>query len=43
MDKVDRELEDAIKKHGHVILPKTHIQEFYEKIDKQKNRIVSSA
>jgi len=33
MDKVDREMEDAIKKHGNIVLPKTYTQEFYDAIN----------
>jgi hypothetical protein len=40
MDKVDREIREAIKKHGELVLPKTHIEEFYEKIEKKRNKIV---
>jgi hypothetical protein len=34
MNKVDKEMDEAIKKHGELVLPKTHIEEFYEKIEK---------
>jgi hypothetical protein len=34
--KVDRELQEAIKKHGEVSPPKSYEDEFYEKIHGKK-------
>ena len=42
MSKVDREMEEAIKKHGEVTLPSnSHIDDFYERIEKEKKNIIS--
>jgi hypothetical protein len=43
MNKVDREMEEAVKKHGTVTLPNSHIDEFYERIEREKAKIVRSA
>jgi hypothetical protein len=44
MSKVDREMEEAVKKHGPVTLPSnSHIDDFYDKIDREKANIVSRA
>ena len=44
MAKVDREMQEAVKKHGEVTLPEgTHIDDFYEKIEKEKKNIISQA
>lgn len=37
--KVDRELQEAIKKHGEVRLPKSFEDNFKERILSEKNRI----
>ena len=37
--KVDRELQEAISKHGEVVLPKDHMEEFYEKIQNRKKEL----
>lgn len=34
--KVDRELEEAIKKHGEVQPPKTYEDQFFERINQKK-------
>lgn len=34
--KVDRELQDAIKKHGEVVEPQKYEDMFYEKINNKK-------
>ena len=41
--KVDRELQEAIAKHGEVVLPKKHEDEFYERIKKKQEEILSRA
>ena len=43
MIKTDTEMEEAIKKHGKVELPKHHIEEFYKRIEKEKQNIMQSA
>jgi len=43
MMKVDAELKEAVKKHGKVSIPTTHIEDFYEKIYQKKADIVSTA
>ena len=43
MNKVDREMEEAVKKHGTVTLPNSHTDEFYERIEREKAKIVRSA
>jgi hypothetical protein len=34
MEKVDREMDEAIKKHGELVVPKFHVEEFYERIER---------
>lgn len=41
--KVDRELQEAIKKHGVVQTPKKHEDQFYERIKKKKEEIYNTA
>lgn len=36
MDKIDKEMEEAVKKHGKVELPVSHVEEFYDRIEKNK-------
>lgn len=43
MEKVDREMVEAVKKHGAVDLPHSHIDEFYDRIDNKKRDIVAKA
>lgn len=43
MAKVDAEMVQAVKKHGKVELPKSHVEEFYERIDAEKRKIVANA
>ena len=44
MSKVDREMDEAVKKHGPVTLPtSSHIDDFYERIDREKKNIVTQA
>lgn len=43
MAKIDEEMVHAVKKHGKVELPTSHIEEFYERIDKEKRNIVANA
>jgi len=43
MNKVDREMAAAVAKHGPVTLPHSHIEEFYEKIEKKKTNIIANA
>lgn len=44
MAKVDREMEAAMVKHGKVSVPKgSHISDFYDRIERNKKDIVSSA
>jgi len=38
--KVDREMKDAIAKHGEASPPKSHEEIFYETIEKKKRDIV---
>ena len=35
-DKIDRELAQAVEKHGPMTLPTSHVEDFYEKIEKEK-------
>jgi hypothetical protein len=39
--KVDRELKEAIAKHGEAVPPKAHEDEFYEKIAKKQKELLS--
>lgn len=40
MDKIDREMDAAVEKHGRVTLPRnSHIDDFYETIDRNKENI----
>lgn len=44
MDKVDREMTAAVKKHGVTELPDgSHLDEFYDRIQRNKDDIVSRA
>jgi hypothetical protein len=44
MDKVDREMTAAVKKHGVTELPDgSHIDEFYDRIERERENIVSKA
>jgi hypothetical protein len=44
MEKVDREMTAAVKKHGVTELPDgSHLDHFYDRIDKEKENIVSKA
>lgn len=44
MDKVDREMTAAVKKHGVCELPDgSHLDEFYDRIQRNKEDIVSRA
>lgn len=40
MDKVDREMSEAIAKHGKVTIPSHHMDEFYDRIEKEKANII---
>jgi len=43
-DKVDREMTDAVKKHGVTELPDgSHLDHFYDRIEKNREDIVSRA
>lgn len=43
MIKVDAEMAQAVKKHGKVELPSSHIEEFYDRINSEKKNIVARA
>jgi hypothetical protein len=44
MEKVDREMTAAVKKHGVTELPDgSHIDQFYDRIDTERDNIVSRA
>lgn len=43
MAKVDAEMAQAVKKHGRVELPSSHIEEFYDRINQEKKNIVARA
>jgi hypothetical protein len=44
MDKVNREMSAAVAKHGQVSLPNgSHIDEFYERIEREKKNVVAQA
>jgi hypothetical protein len=43
MNKVNAEMAQAIKEHGKVEIPKTHIEEFYERINQEKKNVVARA
>ena len=40
--KVDRELEEAIKKHGEINPPKKFEEQFYEKVNEKKKSVTPS-
>lgn len=42
-DRIDREMNAAVEKHGPMTLATDHVDEFYEAIDKKKSDIVSRA
>lgn len=39
--KVDKELEDAIAKHGQVVKPELYEDQFFERINKKKKDIAA--
>lgn len=39
--KVDKELEQAIAKHGEASLPGVYQEEFYDKVDEKKKQIAA--
>jgi hypothetical protein len=41
MAKVDRELEEAIKKHGKVTPPYSFITDFQEKVENEKQKVAA--
>ena len=41
MLKVDKELREAVDKHGEIVPPKDHIEEFYEKIKDRKKELAT--
>lgn len=43
MMKVDKEIQDAIKKHGKVTPPRAYEDQFYENIKNKKNEIIDKA
>jgi hypothetical protein len=44
MSKVDKEMIAAVAKHGEVTLPKgSHIDDFYDRIEREKKNIVAQA
>ena len=43
VEKVNKEMAAAVQKHGKATLPKHHIEEFYERIDRKKQDILSRA
>jgi hypothetical protein len=44
MSKVDKEMAAAVAKHGEVTLPSTsHIDDFYDRIEREKKNIVAQA
>ena len=44
MREIDAEMEAAVNKYGPIDIPDTsHIQDFYNRIDANKNKIVKSA
>ena len=44
MNKVNREMDAAVAKHGKVNLPTgSHIDEFYERIEREKKNVVAQA
>lgn len=43
MNKIDNEMVAAMNKHGKVVLPSSHIEDFYERIDNEKKNIVANA
>ena len=43
MEQIDREMVAAVEKHGPVTLPDmTHIDEFYDRIDKNKQKLANA-
>jgi len=44
MEKVDREMTEAVKKHGVTELPDgSHMDHFYDRIERERENIVSKA
>ena len=41
--KVNRELEEAIAKHGETVIPRTYEEQFYERVENEKKRIVAGS
>merc|ERR1711971_1367499 len=42
-ERIDREMTQAVEKHGPMTVPTSHVEEFYDAIDKKKGEIVSKA
>lgn len=40
MEKIDQEMEEAVKKHGKIEVQTGHIDEFYQRIDSEREKIV---
>jgi hypothetical protein len=43
MLKVDREMAEAVKKHGSINIPTSHVEDFYQKIEEQRSAIYQKA
>lgn len=42
-EQIDREMSQAVQKHGPMNLPTSHVEDFYERINHEKKNIVSRA
>jgi len=43
MQKVDREMEAAVAKHGPVTVPSNHVEDYYQRIQTEKENIIRKA
>ncbi len=42
-EKIDRELAQAVQKHGPMNLPTSHVEDFYDKLENEKSKVVQNA
>lgn len=42
-EKIDRELAQAVQKHGPMNLPTSHVDDFYDKLENEKSKVVQNA
>ena len=43
MDKVDKEMAAAVAKHGPVTVPANHVEDYYQRIEDEKQNIIRKA